>query len=787
MQHNTCLHEKSWGKEDDLEKKQYACPLSSRKPAGSPDKREKSYNEHSYNYACPLSSRQMESLVALCDTLLPSVDVSKDRVVDGSLVKLYQTSASMTGTPNQVATMMLLKTEHPKQILFRLTLWFLSTAIGTLILCGRKSLSNNFPYIQKFSRVSTKKREEILYSWSVSYFFLLRMFFRAIKIVVSLAFFTQLNEENENSSWKGINYYGPDPDFIQQVHHNINTEKNFGPLYNGVVYLNKPRQVVAEALQISRLAISVPHHQTTHYKNPKHPSMIIKCDAVVVGSGSGGGVVAGVLAKAGYKVLVLEKGNYHARSNLSLLEGTSLEEMYLGKGLLATSNMEAMILAGSTVGGGSSINWSASIRTPQHVLKEWSECYGMELFQSRLYEEAMNVVCERMGVQSEVEDEGFNNMVLRKGCKELGYPINNIPRNSPPYHYCGWCCFGCKDGRKKGTSETWLVDLVESGNGVILPGCEALEVVHEKNKGRDRSTAKGVVFEFLHQDGSREVCLVESKVTIISCGAMCTPQLLKRSGLKNPNIGKNLHIHPVAMAWGHFPSDSWPEVHKKSYDGGIMTVMSTVVANFKGSGYGAIIQTPSLHPGMFSALMPWISGFDFKTRMSKFSRTAHIFALARDKGSGEIGENTSITYQLDITDEENLKRGLEKSLRILAAAGAEEIGTHNNKGRTLHVKNVSYHEFERFIREESSRVLSDLSTPLCSAHQMGSCRMGVKAKGSVVNPMGETWEVERLYVADTSVFPTALGVNPMVTVQAIAYCTAQSALESLKRMKDTIY
>ncbi|GJW69577.1 long-chain-alcohol oxidase FAO4A [Tanacetum coccineum] len=596
-----------------------------------------------------------------------------------------------------------------------------------------------------------------------------------------------VNEKNENSSWEAMDYSGRDPNFAQQIENTttFNTETFFGPLYKGMIYLNKPQSIVTEALQRSRLSVSIPRYPT--YKNHNKPSMIIKCDAVVVGSGSGGGVVAGVLAKSGYKVLVLEKGNYRARSNLSLLEGPSMEDMYLGKGLLATSNMEAVILSGSTVGGGSAINWSASIKTPEHVRKEWAECYELELFESNLYEEAMNVVCERMGVQSEVEDEGFNNMVLRKGCAELGYPINNIPRNSPPNHYCGWCCLGCKDGAKKGTLETWLVDVVESGNGAILPGCEVIEVVHDRKKGRDRSTAKGVIFEFEHQDGSRQVCLVESRVTIVSCGAMCTPQLLKRSGLKNPNIGKNLHIHPVVMAWGHFPSQKWPEDEKKSYEGGIMTAMSTVVADFKGSGYGAVIQTPALHPGMFSTLMPWVSGFDFKTRMSKFSRTAHVFALARDKGYGEMNAQTSITYKMDIVDEMNLKKGLEKSLRILAAAGAEEIGTHNNKGRILNVKNLSYHEFENFVKEESLRALRDLSTPICSAHQMGSCRMGVESKRSAVNPMGETWEIEGLYVADTSVFPTALGVNPMVTVQAIAYCTAQSALESLRRMKDTVY
>ncbi|BAT75005.1 hypothetical protein VIGAN_01279700 [Vigna angularis var. angularis] len=121
-------------------------------------------------------------------------------------------------------------------------------------------------------------------------------------------------------------------------------------------------------------------------------------------------------------------------------------------------------------------------------------------------------------------------------------------------------------------------------------------------------------------------------------------------------------------------------------------------------------------------------------------------------------------------------------LTILGAAGAQEIGKHHNKGRTLNVKQVSYHEFEKFVKEESSRPLANLSTPLCSAHQMGSCRMGSNPKQSMVNETGETWEMEGLYVPDTSVFPTALGVNPVVIVQAIAYYVAQSVLEVL-RMK----
>ncbi|CAL8155259.1 unnamed protein product [Prunus armeniaca] len=756
-------------------------------------------------YPNSLSSREMESLTALCDTFLPSIDVS-DATTNASLVAFYRTSASMAGTPQRVGGLISERLKHPKLWLMRLALWFLSTWIGSFILCGRASLSSQFPYFQSFPQISQQKREDILLSWSLSYFYLLRMLFKTMKLLTFLVFFTQVNEKNENLSWKAIDYTGPDPEFNTKTkkfkasttignQRPNNEEQNacpheeelFGPLNRGIINLDKRKDLVVDALSTFGIPASVLHSEKT-VNCSSNPSLTIRCDAVVIGSGSGGGVVAGVLAKAGYKVVVIEKGNYHARNNLTLLEGPAMDQMYLSGGLIATDDMGVFVLAGSTVGGGSAINWSASIRTPQHVIKEWCNDHELELFDSKLYQEALDIVCEKMGVQSQVQEEGFNNEILRRGCQELGYPVNNIPRNSPPNHYCGWCCFGCKDGRKRGSTETWLVDLVNSGNGAILTGCEAIKVLHKRKKGRrDRNTATGVAFKFEH-GGGKEIGFVESMVTIVACGALCTPKLLKRSGLKNVNIGENLHLHPVAMAWGYFPDsqvfDGWPEREKKSYEGGIMTAMSTVVAEFNKSGYGAVIQTPALHPGMFSVVMPWVSGKDIKHRMSRFSRTAHVFALARDKGSGTVNAPPdSISYEMEALDENNLKIGLEKSLRILAAAGAEDIGTHHFKGKGLHVKKANLDEFERFVKEESSRPLRELSSAICSAHQMGSCRMGVDSKQSVVNQMGETWEVEGLFVADTSVFPTALGVNPMVTVQAIAYCTSQSILQVLRRKK----
>lgn len=730
------------------------------------------------------SSSNMEVLSALCDTFLPSIDVSDfDHNLDQHVLQFYQTPGSMPGTPHHIAVLLGEKIQHPKMYLSRLALKLLSTGMGTFVLCGSRSLSPRFPYFRRFAELPLEKREEILKSWSNSCFFLLRILYTALKIFILLLFFSQVNEKDENITWRALRYGRPSRNNhrgnLENEDSSIKTEQ-FGPLYKGIIRMNQSKDMSINRLQNLGFPVSATRSKDTN--KSLNPSFIVKCDVVVVGSGSGGGVVAGVLAKAGYKVLVLEKGSYLARNQLSLLEREAMDQMYLGHGILATENMDVLLLAGSTVGGGSTINWSASIRTPPHVVKDWSENYGLGLFSSEAYKEALDVVCQRMGVQSEIDEEGFNNMILRRGCEKLGFPVETIPRNAPRDHYCGACCLGCKDGSKKGVSETWLVDMVESGNGVILPECEAVKVITQGMK--DRRRAIGVAFTFDNQ-GVKETAIVEAQVTVVACGAICTPPFLRRSGLKNPNIGKNLHLHPVVLAWGFFP-DTWPEMEKKSFEGGIMTAMSTVTANAESSGYGTIIQTPALHPGMFSALMPWLSGTDIRNRMLKFSRTAHIFALARDKGSGVITSPTDISYKMVESDHENLREGLEKVLRILAAAGAEEIGTHHRNGRVLNVKQARAEELESFVKEESSRPLKNLSSPICSAHQMGSCRMGADPKGSAVAPTGETWEVEGLYVADSSVFPSALGVNPMVTIQATAYCTAQSVLEALSRKKDQL-
>eukprot|EP00249_Psilotum_nudum_P005697 c19131_g1_i1 orf=569-2665(+) len=674
--------------------------------------------------------------------------------------------------------------------LMNLVLWMLTTRIGTFIFGGRHAMVFDVSLIHRFADLPLVKRQKILWSLSQNPFRLNQELFRFLKCFICWIFFTKVDENGQSPIFNVMQYRVPSTTELMRSNTIVNSYRdlNFKPLEGKVVDAGSLDRDVSSHLR----KLGVPLlEDISHLKalmrtrlskqSCHHPEIEVgvKCDCVILGSGSGGSVVAGILAQAGYKVIILEKGFYFARGDLSLLEQPSMYTMYEERGCLVSKDSSTILLSGSTVGGGSTVNWSASFRTPPHVRKEWATTHKLELFASSQYDKAMDAVCSRIGVQAEVENENFQNSVLREGCLKCGYHVENIPRNNKSDHYCGFCGLGCKSGEKKGTAETWLVDATAHG-AIIFSGCTAEEILHVYNTrgSMKKRTVRGVAASF--QD-NRGYLFVDAKVVVAACGALRTPPLLKKSGLRNPNIGRNLHIHPVQVVWGYFPADKGPK--GMCYEGGIMTAYSKVAANWDGDGYGALLECPAVQPGLISLAMPWRSGADLKTRMAKFPRTAFLLALARDKGSGSVtidGDGRlEVDYILSNFDKESLKTGAEHCLRILAAAGAVEIGTMHTDGEIYRADGCSAEELEAYLQRARSHAYKKLSTIVVSAHQMGSCRMGMEAGTSGVDERGETWEVAGLFVGDSSVFPTATGVNPMITVQAIAYSTAQSILTFL--------
>ncbi|XP_075488590.1 long-chain-alcohol oxidase FAO1-like [Primulina tabacum] len=723
--------------------------------------------EAKYSHGLPPS--EMETLASICEILVPPLHNSPQDGSNPDIQSFFKySSGAQYPVPDEVAEIIQKRGFWEARILVKLLLKALSTRVGTLLICGALCFGKEWPYLNKFSRISLEKRERVLQKWMKHWLLTpIRLAFVFLKFICLFAFFTQVGKDSKNPAWKAM-------DYNVDIDENSNSTPKNRPLEKGIVEtMSETESTFADSLREKGLEVT---------ENGEYDLYKIQCDVVIVGSGCGGGVAAAVLSGAGLKVIVLEKGNYFTKMDYSSLEGPSMNEMYESGGILATLDGKMMVLAGSTVGGGSAVNWSASIKTPDFVLKEWATKHKLPLFSSFEYVSAMNKVCDRIGVTDKCLKEGFQNHILRKGCENLGLEADYVSRNSSESHFCGSCCFGCIRGDKRGTDTTWLVDAV-NGGAVIISGCKAERFILEKNtcgSGTRRKRCLGVLASSTNPDIKKNI-QIEAKVTISACGSLLTPPLMISSGLKNRHIGRNLHLHPVLLAWGYFPEAS-SEIEGKVYEGGIITSVHKVGEDK--SNPRAIIECPILGPGSYAALCPWESGIDMKNRIIKYARTAHLFSMIRDRGTGEVKSEGRISYNLSKLDKENIKMGLRRCLKILIAAGAIEVGTHQSDGQRLKCKGITENEVNKFldtvVAPEGPKSLAEKWATYCSAHQMGSCRMGVSEKAGAVDENGESWDASGLFVSDASVLPGAVGVNPMITIQSTSYCISNKIAEMLQ-------
>ncbi|KAL8171413.1 hypothetical protein V2J09_023217 [Rumex salicifolius] len=725
----------------------------------------------SMKYTHGLSQSEMESLSSICDAFLPSLP-SQTHSPD-SVKTFFATSASQNSIPDEVAELAKKRGLPEVMLLVRVVLWILSTRIGTLLLCGSLCFGKQSPFITKFSHLPTERREEILQRWSRSkYMFFLRAFFYFAKSLCLFVFVAKFDEEsNTNPAWEAMDYKPDDPKNLPKMRPR--------PLDQGIIetFNESPTTFIQSLTQKGLKVIEEP--QNNLYK--------VQCDVVIIGSGCGGAVAASILASSGQKVIVLEKGNYYTSSDYSLLEKPSMDELLEQGGMLPTTDGGVILMAAKVVGGGSAVNWSASLKTPKKVLREWEEDDGLPVFGSEEYAVAMDAVCKRIGVTEECVKEGFQNQVLRKGCENLGVKVDKVPRNSPPDHYCGSCHYGCRTGEKQGTDVTWLVDAVKQGC-VIVTACKAEKLILVDNNKKPSTRKKkkrciGVVAKSLNKNITRMI-QIEAKVTISACGALFTPPLLISSGLRNKHIGKNLHLHPTMMLWGYFPDEPGSEFEGKIHQGGLITSAHELKRSEEDDSTIALVETPALGPSSFAAIVTWESGLDAKQMLIKYSRTSHLFCMVRDQGSGQVTKEGRVSYRMSSQDKENMTAGMRRALRILVAAGAEEVGTYRSDGQRLKCKGVKEGELEEFLGTVEA-VNGPYYDPVwgvyCTAHQIGSCKMGRTERDGAVDERGESWEAEGLFVCDGSVMPSAVGVNPMVTIQATAYCIANNLAESINK------
>jgi choline dehydrogenase-like flavoprotein len=493
----------------------------------------------------------------------------------------------------------------------------------------------------------------------------------------------------------------------------------------------------------------------------------LEADVCVVGSGAGGGVIAAELARAGRSVLVLEMGGYRNESDFRQLELPGMFELYLGGGLAASEGGEIAVLAGSTLGGGTVVNYMNCIRTPQPIREEWAGM-GVEGLDDLAYEEHIDAIWRRLGVNDTATSQNRIHKRLIAACDELGYPHRPLTRNADTScedpGTCGYCYTGCQKGCKQSTMKTFLQDAADDGARFVV-GARAERIL--TSDGR----ASGVAATVTNEDGTTTALTVHAPTVVVAAGSIESPALLLRSGIGGPAAGHHLRLHPAALVGGIYetPIEGWI--------GQIQSALSDQFKQIEGE-FGFLIEATTIAPAIVAMSLPFEDGAGHKRAMSKLANMAPFISVARDHGEGQVaidehGRAVTRWSFSDPLDESMFRRAIVELARLQKAAGAQEIITFFQRPA------ISWREgedFDAFLAQIEAASLAANDVAAFSAHQMGSCRMGSDPAESVADGRGELHDTPGVWIGDASAFPTAPGVNPMISIMSLAHRTAGNIL-----------
>lgn len=490
--------------------------------------------------------------------------------------------------------------------------------------------------------------------------------------------------------------------------------------------------------------------------------LTLTADVVVVGSGAGGGTIAGVLAAQGRDVVVLEAGGYFSEADFVQLEVWAHEQLYYRHGLNPTADGNVVFLAGSNLGGGTTINWQNCVQPSAVLRRQWAE-HGLTDVATPEFDRHLAAVMARMSVNEECSVENGPHQRLREGAARLGWAYRRAALNWDPRGFdpdlAGYTHFGDLTGAKLGTQRTYLQDAADAGARILVRTRADRVLVSD---GR----AAGV--QATYDDGERSAAVtVRARDVVLACGALETPAVLLRSGIGGPAVGHHLRLHPASTVFGFYPDEQRPWWGPPQ---------AGIVEEFAGidDGYGYLIEASQYYTGVFAAFLAWNSGLEHKTALSAFARMVPLVYFVRERGSGRVtiddaGEAVHTYAVTDELDQRHFRDGLANTMRLHAAAGATEI--HYS------VPGVGFwrrgEDLEAWIARLGALPIGLGGLPIGCAHQMGSARMGADAGTSVADPRGELHDVSGVWIGDTSAFPTASGANPMLTCMALAHRTAE--------------
>ncbi|MDX6198349.1 MAG: hypothetical protein QOJ79_1500 [Actinomycetota bacterium] len=497
---------------------------------------------------------------------------------------------------------------------------------------------------------------------------------------------------------------------------------------------------------------------------------VLETDVVVIGSGAGGGTIAGVVAAAGKDVVVLEAGGASSERDFDQLELTAGMARMYKNGVALTADSNVGLLAGYTLGGGTTINWQNCVRPASAVLQEWADDFGLSDVATD-FDRHIDAVSTRISANDQCSDLNGPHQRMVEGAKALGWSCETATLNIDPAKHqpdlAGYTQFGDVTGAKQGTLVTYLRDAYDAG-ARILCSTKAMRVLYDGG----RATGVEAVYTDPLTMTTRTVT-VHAKHVVVAAGALETPAVLLRSGIGGPAAGKHLRLHPSSGMFGVYEED------QRAWWG---PPQAAVMDEFRdlGDGYGLLVEGSHYYPGVFAFQLALTNGKAHKELMANFARMCDLLFITRDHGGGEVtldehGEALHHYAVDDARDQEQIRKGLRVLAELHLAAGAQELWLNTPFAPGF----TRGDDLEKWLDLLYAMPIGAGGIALGSAHQMGSARMGADPATSVADPSGELHDVKGVWIGDTSAFPTPSGANPMLTCMALAHRTAENILRSM--------
>lgn len=479
----------------------------------------------------------------------------------------------------------------------------------------------------------------------------------------------------------------------------------------------------------------------------------VECEVVVVGTGAGGAVVGRELADRGLAVCFVEEGQLHRRDAFT---GSSIKthtEFY--RGGMAIGNNLFPVFMGRLVGGSTAVNGGTCFRTPRAVLDRWCE----DLRTGEFAPDRMAPYFERVEHVLEVQPAARQHIgkiadVVARGCDALGWKHFAIARNAPGCEGSGFCDFGCRTDARRSTNISYVPPALEKGS-MLLTGLKAERVLIEKGRavGIEGATANGKKIR------------VRGRAVVFAGGALPTPLFLLKNGICNSSgqVGLNVTLHP---------------------SGGLSALFDDDIRGFDHipQGYGCdqflddgILLTAAQPDFNYAPLVFSFGGRRLMEILNGLEHVASFGILIADESKGrvafDVAGSATVLYNLTQGDADRFHRGVVAMGEICRAAGAKTLWPAVMGVPELHGRS----DWERFKKMR----LAPSQCLMTSYHPLGSCRMGSDPKRSVVSLDHEAHDLPGFFVVDGSTVPGPIGVNPQLTIMAMATRAAERIAERL--------